>query len=458
MSPSLLRAVAFLCLTCCSASVLAQAPDDPPLPDAAKARPAKKKPARKQPAPKAAAGAGGQIPVERRAVDMVSLATGERFLGMFAGPATGGKFTFFVSRDWLRTGLPRYYQDFAARELDQTRATLEQVRDRVAAWKERRADRPGLIAFLDEKLVRIEKQLTDLDDDQRILPQIIAIEAPEADVKRRFMQTPANRRLLGWAWEQRLADAELRAPGVLKKQLVALGVDPVQRDPDLSDRLGPTPQSAEAWAAREAAVEYQVLGEPHFQGTGGALIRAGQEEDLAGLGDLFKGLAGGNLERQLGELLGQPADDNDQEALDRSVKKATSEAEAAGFVAVRVTHLTQSLERGDVRVAVRLLARMPDGAWRDIWRGENVADANNVRPEDVKKTAEDPQVKKALDLVKGLGIPLDESLMEQALRHGAATQEALRLANAAANEFLLAAARRFDGPPLQVLAADARGP
>jgi flavin-binding protein dodecin len=428
-------------------------------PKAGKPKAAQPKAAQPKAKPKAkaapAAPGGTQLTLAQRAVDMVSLTNGDRFLGMLAGPPAGGRLTFFVSRDWLRNGLPRYYKTFADGERESTRNTLEQTRDFIVAWRERRKDKQALAAFLGQKLADIEKHLADLDDPQYELPQILAIDIAEADVHRHHAQQPATRRLLGWAWEQRLPDAEERAPGTLRKRLVALGVDPDVRSPDLTDRLAPVPQSDEAWAARVAVVEYQVIGEPHYQGMGDALVQAGKDAELAGMRELLKGMMAGQVEGQLAELLGTANGEQD-EAEEKAVQRATSEAQAANFYGVRVTQLAQDAARGEVRVTVRILARMPDDTWRDVWRGTTLADANNPRPEAVKKLAQNPQVKKAIAVIKGLGVPIDPSLLDKALRHGAATQEALDGANAAANEFLLAGARRFDGPPLSLLDPSAR--
>lgn len=417
---------------------------------AGRAKPAQAKPGKSKPAGAKAAAPAPPGNLNQRAVDMLALKNGERFLGMFAAPASNGQVTFFVSREWLKSALPKRYEQVAADETARAKAILEKTRERILAWRDRRKDQPNLVALLDEKLAGVDRRLADLDDPRAEPPQILVLDFSTAEIRRHFSQKQPNRRVLGLAWEQRLPRAEERTVAALRKDLEAEKIDADKREPDLSDRVGPSEQSDEAWAARVALVEFGNSGEPHYQGTGGVLVKAGNTDGPPDFAKLLQGMQGGSLEAQLADLLGTGEAAANAKA-DEAAEKALAEAADDGFTGVRLTRLDQDPTHETVRVSVRFAASMPGGKWRDVWRFESVADASQARPKLEKELADDPQVKNAIDAVKGLGIGVDETLLSRALRHGAATQEALETANAAFSEFLLAASRRLDGPPLAVL-------
>lgn len=131
--------------------------------------------------------------------------------------------------------------------------------------------------------------------------------------------------------------------------------------PDLSDRV-PFPRLTDAdWAARRALVEYQFLKRPRYQGSGSLLVRADAEAPRPDTAQLWGGLLNDQL-AAIAALDGGRAK-APQGKPDEAEQRARREAEAAGFIAVRITRLEQDLAKGQLAVHDRLFARMPRGEW-----------------------------------------------------------------------------------------------
>lgn len=398
--------------------------------------------------------AGREAPLAQRAADMVALSTGERLLGMFAGPPGDGPVRFLVCRAWLTKNEPEYYRQITAGEVDRARQALEQLRSRVLDWQQRRPEPANLAAFLESALEQTEKQLKVLNAQPAAeidRSQLLVIEIPAANIKRHYAQRQAARRILGLAWEHQLDDAEQKSSAALVRWLDAKGVKLEAAEPDLSDRLGILLQDDRQWAAKVALVEYQLLGVPHFHGTGKLLVREDSQHQRPALAELIANLLAEQLESGLADLLAprgaaaRPAGGNQ---LQRAAESALRTAEAEGLRAARITYLRQDIARGQVTVIGRFLAQMPDGSWQTVWEHEVSADRARPRPDAEKRIAHDPQVAEAMELVKQLGLEPDPAMLQLAVRHGAAVMEAQDAVERVFARFLLQSTRRLDGPPV----------
>src|SRR5579863_8890319 len=147
------------------------------------------------------------VAVPDRAIDMVALVGGERVMGMLAGPVTDGSVTLYVARDWLQKHQPALYRKVTASEEDRRKEALQKYLERLATWRDRRAEPKLLNNFIERSIRDVEKRLKSFDDPaQKPAPsQLLVVELPAVQVKRNFTQPPAVRRLLGLAWEARLA-------------------------------------------------------------------------------------------------------------------------------------------------------------------------------------------------------------------------------------------------------------
>ncbi len=167
-------------------------------------------------------------------------------------------------------------------------------------------------------------------------------------------------------------------------------------------------------------------------------------------------LAGGQLEDQLGDLLGELLDPTGgaakrkgEDKLQTALARATREAAAEGLNGLRVSYLSWDLLNHKVTVQASFLARMPDGAWQPIWEHISTIDASKPRAN--QKEANDPEVTAAVELVaKALGVDPKDERVRMALGCEVVVKEAVHEVNRAFVEFMLPNVRRLDGPPLAV--------
>ncbi|HEX7448365.1 MAG TPA: hypothetical protein VF306_12510 [Pirellulales bacterium] len=391
----------------------------------------------------------GPPPVQQRAVDLVTLVGGERLFGMQAAPPAGEKLLFVVQRQWLQTRQPKLYRAAIAGEAERRKQARQDLRRRLTEWRQRRAEPKVLASFLDRSLREAEAQL-----DNPMPPpepsQLIVLELPAAKVRKSYVQSAAARRLLAWAWHERLDNAEELSMADIGQQLKARGIDADRASADLSDRFEIQPQTDRQWAAKVAVVEFEILGQPHYQGTGGVLMRAGDQQrpkvaDLVGsllqdqLGDVLGDLAG-----EAGGAARQKPDERRREATD----KVLAEAAKDGFRGARVTYLNEELAKHRVAVDDRFFARMPGDSWQEIWQKSAALDAKQADKDDGARLAADPQVAEIMNVVKGLGLDANQELFQTALRFGAVTQEAMQATDRDLVQFLQANSRSLTGPPL----------
>lgn len=394
-------------------------------------------------------------PVQKRAVDMAALVGGQRIFGMQAAPPSEGKVVFFVQRQWLRKHQGELYRTATAGEADRRKQAWEQLHQRLLAWRQRRSEPKVFASFLDRSLRAAEAELASQDKaaEPAEPSQFMILELPTAKVRNSYAQPPEVRRLLGLAWQERLDNAEGLSAAEISEQLKARGVDPERAQPDLSDRFDIQPQTDRQWAAKVAVVEFEILGEPHYQGTGGVLVRDGAGQQRPQVGDLVGSLLQDQLGDALGDLLNGAGGAERPKPEDRrrqATDKALATAAADGFRGVRVTYLDQNLANRRVTVDDRFFARMPDDAWQEVWQQTATLDTNRAGKDDDQPLAADPQVAEILKVVKGLGLDTNQDLFKTALRFGAVTQQAMQATDRDVAQFLRMNTRQLTGPPMLV--------
>lgn len=400
----------------------------------------------------AAAADRANTPVQKRAVDMVALVGGQRIFGMLASPPGDDKVVFLVQRQWLQTHQRELYQAATAGEDDRRKQAWTELHQRLLAWRQRRTEPRVFVGFLDRSLREVEAQLA-LPNKPVEPSQLLLLELPKAKVRNSYLQPPEVRRLLGLAWQERLENAEDLAVDEISAQLKTRGVDVQRAQLDLSDRFDIQPQTEREWAAKVAVVEFEILGVPHYEGTGGVLVRAGDDQHRPKVGDLVGSLLQDQLGGALGDLLGGAGGAGGVAPKDRhreAIDKALASAAAEGFRGVRVTYLDQDLANRRVTVDDRFFARMPDDSWQDIWQQSATLDATDASKDDDERLAADPQVAEIMKAVKGLGLDANQDLFKSALRFGAITQQAMQATDREMAQFLLRNTRRLTGPPMVV--------
>lgn len=391
------------------------------------------------------------VAIRDRAVDMVALVGGEQILGMFAVPPANGTVTLYVDREWLKRHQATLYRKVAAGEADRQKQALEQYVERLKTWRERRSEPKLLAHFIERSQRDVESRLRNLDREKADpLPQLVVVEVPELQVKRFWSQPPEVRRLLGLAWEARLDDVEDLSAAALAEKLKQQSVAVEHAVPDISDRLGIVPLDDRQWAAKVALIEFEILGQPHFQGTGGMLVR----DDGNGQRPQLPDLIGGMLQDQLGDALGdllnpQPgAAGGAGNKQGKAVEKALATAAQEQATGVRITYLNQDVVNGRVTVSDTFYARMPDRAWTAIWEKSSTAGLDAAKEVGEDELAADPQVAEVLKTLKGLGIDAKQDVFKSALRFGGATKKAMQETDHQFTDFLLAHTRRLIGPPV----------
>ncbi len=235
----------------------------------------------------------------------------------------------------------------------------------------------------------------------------------------------------------------------LASRLDEIGVQPENEQVDLTDELpGLVRHSPRQWATRQALVEFALREPLEYQGTAQALVRTGQTVDAGALlGELLGGglLGAGDPISQLGAELGLPEFTQKKPASDWW-KPVTQAAERDGFRGVLITRLTQSLLSPVVQVDMVFYAKQSTGEWFQVTSMHTESNANQQSAEQLAALRQDPQVQAALTLLDSLGLAANTQL-DQALRHGAATQQGLANARAQWNLFLQRHTRSLSDRP-----------
>lgn len=402
----------------------------------------------------AAWSADPSLPPAQLAVDQVSVRNAPPLRGSILSRLSDGTLTMAVSRVWLGKSQPKLDEALAAEAAEERRAALEQLRDRIAVWRERRADETKLEFFLKKQAERIDKELARPEDKPEPNPDAADAVAfhlvvlPATKVERFFLQPPERKQLAAVAWREGLPHVETRSASDLARELKKRGIDPTKESVDLSDRLPVRRQTDAEWAARQALVEYQYRQSVDFQGAGTQLFRTGEGAQAPAAGELLLAIFKEQLAAQLADLLTDPAAPRhkpDSEEWLTAANRLAEKEEARGF---RVTRVATDMARGRVAVETRFVARMAAGTWETVWKFEESVATARADKDRVDRIAVDPQVQAALELLKTAGLGEEDAAWQSALRMGAATMQAQEAADAHFAAFRDRLLQRLEGPPL----------
>ena len=391
----------------------------------------------------------------RFAVDLVTLDGGKRLRGAFAGVDAEGVVSMAVQRSWLKKTRPEMYEEVTRNEVVATRAVLTELRGRIQKWLHEKPESNSLVTFLEVELERVDGQLSRLDDARgnAVTSQFVMLKFPRRKAKYSFAQSAENRRIALLAWRERFEDVETREAADLEEQLRNRGIDPATEIPDLADRLPPTGQGDDEWAARRAIIEFELADKLEFQGIGKALIRTDDGAARVGLEQLLPELLPQLLQDQLGgqlaDLLQEPGRRLQAVAAAATpdFSSAIREAERLKVKGFRATTVELNLQRKQANVQTRFVAKLPDGTWEQIWAHKAVGDPSKPRPDIQRQIENDPQVAETLKLVKSLGLGAGGQL-QTAMNFGAATMEAQKAADQEFFRFLDRFVKHLDGPSL----------
>ena len=383
------------------------------------------------------------VPISQMTVDAIGLKSGKVIRGVIASAPPEGPIIVATERQWLQKHLPDLFLKATAAETELQKQANRQLIERLNKRLAAQVEQPGLAFFLKQELERAESQR----EKPPAAPQFVWLEL-ERDTISRISPAPVDRkRIAMWAFGEYLPNVESRDQQDLQKELTQRKVDFTANPPDLSDRVGPRPQSDHEWAARMAVVEY-TLGKPlDFQGTGDLLIRTDGNQQAIDLAPLLTRTLNSQVDSLLKELTGEPRSASPTTENKDWLKSATKSADAESVRGLRATRVEVQTDGLKAVVQTAFSARMPDGSWEVIWSHRESQDGTKPRPDAEAKITKDPRIQQITDTVKSLGTGGDDQI-RQAIRFGAATMAAQQAADSRFFEFRDRHTKHLDGPPL----------
>jgi hypothetical protein len=388
------------------------------------------------------------------AVDVIELKSRSVTLrGLVLGKDAEARTTLLaVPRWWMEANAADFYAEYLKHETDARRVLLEELVERIDAWKERRPNDQRLVTFLLDQRDRATKALKANDGEVAACEsKLVLVAVPDREIKRIEAADAQARQVTPVAWAEELKDVETRTVASLREELQRDKIDVAARNIDLTEWLPPRRDTSEQWAARQAIVEYEYRKQADFQGTGDAYFRTGEGAKPPALADLLSAMFQSNLTGGLLDLL----DEGASKPKASGPPKPTAAVEKEGLDGVRVTTLDQDLAARRVTVRTEFWARLPSvpgnaaATWRPIYQWNETADASKARPDTEARIRKDPQVSRALELVSSLVPGGDgESATNTAIRFGAAVMEAQQAADARFIHFRAVYTRGLEGPPL----------
>ncbi len=392
----------------------------------------------------------------RFAVDLVTLDSGDRLRGAFAGVDADGVVSMVMQREWLKKTKSELYEKVTRNESADAKTVATELRARIQQWLDEKPESNSVVTFLDVELERVDEQIAKLNEARGNsgTSQFVMLKFPRRKAKYSFAQSATNRRIAMLAWRERFEDVETREAADLEKQLRDLGIDPAAEVPNLADRLPVVRQNENEWAARRAIIGYEVAGKLDFQGIGKALVRTDGGAGKVSLEQLLPQILPQLLQDQLGgqlaDLLQEPGarPGRGVEKSSPDISSAIREAERTGRKSFRVTTVDLNLQQRRANVDTRFVAKLPTGKWETIWLHKASGDPSKPRPDIQRQIENDPQVAEALKLAKSLGLGAGGQL-EVALNFGAATMEAQSAADQEFFRFLDKFVQHLDRPALE---------
>lgn len=115
----------------------------------------------------------------------------------------------------------------------------------------------------------------------------------------------------------------------------------------------------------------------------------------------------------------------------------------------RRTFSVAKMTQGDtVTVDMQLYFKAADQRWYPLASFSNSARVDEQSTDDVEQVQQDPNVSKALNVMKQLGIA-DSGLIDKALKSGAATKQALEASMSDLDEYVQRYSFEIDNPPVE---------
>jgi hypothetical protein len=350
------------------------------------------------------------------AADRVMLRDGSIVLGQVVEPSPRGTIQFVVRRAWIETHLPELARRWEAAERKGGQRADAQRRDRLEAWKR---DRTAHAEPGNPILPWVERELARLAAEDPAGSTLMMATLPVGQVQRVIKAPGRAGRWLRLGWLSGFKNVEELPLDALRDGLEGRGFDLDSPAHVPLERLLPIPIETEwQWLTRRAATEAMY-------DTGLRFIRfeqlivpepvPGQPPDakamLSALPDVVKLLAG-------------EAEDGLPERL--------REVGARGRVGAVVTRQETGPGLESVTIEMVLWVRGSGNRWAPFGSRTVTVKPGDLKEDEGKEIADDPQVQAAFRLIESLGfgrIPAD--VRQRSLNVGAATRKALAQARSA---------------------------
>ncbi len=389
---------------------------------------------------------------DRLAVDVVTLIDGRTLYGIAIEKTDQNGVKLFVERDWLKKNEPEMHRKSAQSERTATQKKIKQTIERLNRWIADRSAERDLVQFLESEKSRLQNS-TVLD--ALVQNKFVLVELAAGEFRKTLIQQPEDRHLAGVAWKRNIQDVSVRTADSLRRELTRLGVDVDKETFDFSGQINVIDDSQEQWAARVALIEHAFRKPLEFYAHGDVLVQRGDAASPAALLGQMLGGARMNMLRDVARELGLrdfETDDNEaeQDQLNALRRQAIAHAEREGYRGFLMTKLNQNLGSPTVKVSGHFFARVADDKWKPIFHVDAVANVHQQPRERIERLKEDPQIKRTLELVEAWGLAGQQAAIDLALRHGAATQQALGQVNDRFHRFFSQYLNRVDGPALKI--------
>jgi len=388
----------------------------------------------------------GQIRESARlAVDVVHLKNQKQIRGFVLSAKPNEDVSIAVPKGWLeKDDQAAYLKAEESAKQESAKARL-QLRDRLKILVNDPAQmRDGAFGFLvRSELERIESEIENPSEQEN---QFLVLRVNSTTVSSLNFATDANRRIAVWSWHERLPDVESRKPSSLASELKLKKIDATTSPPDLSSRFYVTSEEDEHWTIRLAIVSYRLDKAIEFQGSGEVMLLVGGERPPD-----FASLMGQMMQSQLNSLLQEltgvskrPFNVKSAEA--EWTKSAILQAEKMPAGYFRATNVRTEPSGNAATVESIFMVKLASGQWTVAWKTSISQLASEQNGDAIQRITNDPQVKAIqtqFEALGGAGVSLDT-----AIRIGAATMTAQRIAN---DEFLRFSERylkQLNSPPI----------
>ncbi len=380
-----------------------------------------------------------RVPQSRLGLDSVRTQAGERLLGFIIEQSPTGEIKLAVPRSWLHENYPELAKQQTAVELAERANVLETLRSRAAEWIAERQDDEFLVGTIKTWLDELKKN----DSAQSSL--FFVMRLAKAEYVRFQFAKPENRHIAGLAYSHGLENIPTTSVILLSRELQEQGVEIAKETVDLSNQLPSTvTDSLQQWRTRQALIEHQLRKGLEYQGTGENFFRVGDEPNLADIASQLISASSANSISALGAELGLP-EFRAPTPTQNWWRQVTAAAELDGFRGVLIKRLQSTPSK--VTVDVHFFVQESPGNWFPAVSIATSADPNNQPADRVERLRDDPQVQKALALATSIGVA---DRIEQALRHGAATQAAMEAATSKFDQYHVRYLKQIDHPAISL--------